>query len=108
MSPGLMVTAADAFSTPLTNSFAVPPPSVTATCTHWFKGSWSVLTTCSAPPFLMANRRVLLPERGVRNIYWVVPAPKSKMRCHWLFASQYTQAATVISADSANTCPAGS
>src|SRR5690349_15298305 len=62
-------------------------------------GSGAVSRVCSAPaafPFvLIANRRVPLPELGVRNMYWVVSLPKSKMRCHAPPPFQYTHAAIV-------------
>lgn len=44
----------------------------------------AIAFSCSAPPFLIAKRRVLPPDLGERKRYWVWPLPKSKMRCHWL------------------------
>jgi hypothetical protein len=77
----------------------VLPLRVTATWRHWPTGSGAVSRICSAPatfPFvLIAKRSVLLPELGVRNMYWVVSLPKSKIRCHAPPPFQFTHAAIV-------------
>src|SRR6185295_11410652 len=54
----------------------------------------------------MAKRTVLLPLCGVRNIFTVVPVPKSKIRRHALVVSSLTQAA-IVKLVSPLTTPAG-
>src|SRR5918999_1639613 len=95
---------------PLTYSVAVFPDSVTATRDHVFSGSCPavLLTCCSAPPppVVMANRG---PPSAlmVKNMFAVVPVPKSKIRDQLVVAAGLTQADTVKSPVSPLTMPVG-
>ena len=57
------------------------------------------MTQAAPPPVVMAKRKMLLaPARGVRNMYEVVLAPKSKMRAQFVaFVARRTCAAIVRS-----------
>src|SRR3954451_1556744 len=83
---------------PFTYSVPTLPFTTIATCDHWFSGSVPVpLITCSAappPPVVMA-KRIAEPALTVRNMYRVVPVPKSKMRDQVVFACGFTQVDTV-------------
>src|SRR3954454_9381122 len=82
---------------PFTYSVPTLPFTTIATCDHWFSGSVPVpLITCSAappPPVLMA-KRIAEPALTVRNMYRVVPVPKSKIRDHVVFACGFTHMET--------------
>src|SRR5690348_4378216 len=83
---------------PFTYSVPVLPDSVTARCVQVFALTlWLELSRCSAPlpPVLMANRGRLDPALIVRNMYRLVPVPKSKTRDQVLTAEGRTQVATV-------------
>src|SRR5262245_38494380 len=78
----------------------VLPDRVTATCTHAPVASAAGPLTCCSPPapeVVMANRAVPLPLSGVRNMFAVVPVPKSKIRLQLVSAVRRTQQATVKS-----------
>ena len=106
MSDALSGVTTEAFSTPSTNNFALPPPMVAATWIHWPVAGCVVLQAYSTPSLRMRKRIVLLADRVVRKKYSSVPLPKSKTRCHMLVPSQLNQVAMVISSESAT--PAGS
>ena len=59
------------------------PLTVTARCDQVFSGSWPGRVSCCSPP----EPDVVIPKRGpmpapsiVRNMFRVVPVPKSKIR----------------------------
>src|SRR5215471_7864771 len=74
-----------------------PPDRVTATCFHTPVGRAGASMRCSAPepPVVIAKRVVLEPLRGTRNMFAVVPDPKSKRRRQLAVVSSRTNAATV-------------
>src|SRR4051794_40586460 len=78
---------------PLTYIVPTLPFTTIATCDHWLSGSVPVpLITCSAappPPVVIAKRRAE-PALTVRNMYRVVPVPRSKMRDQVVFACGFT------------------
>jgi hypothetical protein len=56
---------------------------------------------------VIAKRAVPAPDRGVRNMYFVVPVPKSKIRCHWVVPATSTQA-EIVKSVRPSTMPPGS
>src|SRR3954468_8260707 len=80
---------------PLTYIVPTLPLTTIATCDHWFSGSVPVpLNTCSAapPPPVVIAKRSGEPALTVRNMYRVVPVPKSKTRDQVVFACGFTHA----------------
>src|SRR6186713_125567 len=68
--------------TPSTYNVPVLPDLVTATCFHTPVGSADVpLMRCSAPdPPVVIAKRMAEPAVGTRNMFTLVPVPKSKSR----------------------------
>src|SRR5258706_14400538 len=86
-----------ATATPLTYSVPVVPDSVTATCDQVFSGSAEVaLRRCSPPlPLVVMAKRGAVPALTVRNMFAVVPVPKSNTRDQVELADGLTQVETV-------------
>src|SRR6266516_1099732 len=99
---GLVATGA-----PLRYSVPVVPDSVTATCDQVFSGNSPPPVSCCSPlPVVIANRRPAPPPSTVRNMYVLVPVPKSNTRDQVASDDGLTQADTVKS-DRPLTIPLG-
>src|SRR5262245_14104923 len=86
-----------ATAVPLTYNVPVVPDNVTARCDHVFSGSAEVALSRCSPPLpevVMANRGAV-PALSVRNMFVVVPVPKSNTRDHVEFAAGLTHAEMV-------------
>jgi len=71
----------------------VLPDSVTARCDQVFSGSAVVPLICCSPaaPEVVMAKRGAVPALTVRNMFAVVPVPKSKTRDQVEFAAGFTQ-----------------
>src|SRR3954447_12185459 len=87
--------------TPLTYIRPVPPESVIAMCVHWPIGSAEgALMICSPGvplPLVVIAKRGVEPALAARNMYVLVPEPKSKMRDQVVVAPGLTQVEIVKS-----------
>src|SRR5258708_25749934 len=96
-------------STPSTYRMPTPPDSVTATWCQPPVGSAAVPSIRCSPPaplVVMAKRIGPEPDCGVRNMFVVVPVPRSKMRRQALVEVSLTQVA-IVKSFRALTLPAG-
>src|SRR5262249_7655364 len=86
-----------ATAVPLTYTRPVLPDNVTAMCDQVFSGSALVADRrCSPPlPLVVIAKRGPLPALRVRNMFVVVPVPKSKTRDHVELADGFTHAEMV-------------
>src|SRR6478735_1503047 len=97
--------------TPLTYIRPVPPESVIAMCVHWPIGSADgALMICSPGvplPLTVIAKRGVEPALAARNIYVLVPEPKSKMRDQVVVAPGLTQV-EIVKSCRLETMPVGS
>src|SRR5215470_8262996 len=97
-----------ATAVPLTYNVPVLPDSVTARCDHVFSGSALVaLRRCSPPlPLVVMAKRGAVPALTVRNMFAVVPVPKSNTRDQVVLAAGLTQT-EMVKLDSDDRIPDG-